>query len=386
MWKESERQWELIGEVQMPSGPPPPSTKYYEGDRLFPAGEYDHIFDVEIGDGVIRKLPYNNGASADEAANKFCVRENFGKANIGQIIKHIKDNSVPYATRDISKGSATEAAKPAPKLKNIPMQTSLYFDSVNIVGPEKKIREINEEIKSIEEKEIKHLDRLFKVIGEKQHYHSSELYKQDWDVFKKLLSWPNKHIFPVLDLFRMFLMHSQASEMFKVFEHGSEHCSMFLGLLTSKDEPEPNYLLSLRCLANMFKHPSSTFVLISKYEKVIDTVVDYVSHENKNIRNAALTVLLNYSVAFLTRKDDNQGRVQSIACLVDVLDQEADPQNYMRILAAIGNLIYEDKEVQGLATDFGVLDKLGSVEKFKGKDVYDKCTKYAEEIKIILTA
>jgi len=72
MWKQDDKSWEKIGDVQLPSAPPPgKEVKYYEGDRLFEAGEYDHVFDVEIGDGVMRKLPFNNGGNADEAANKF---------------------------------------------------------------------------------------------------------------------------------------------------------------------------------------------------------------------------------------------------------------------------------------------------------------------------
>lgn len=35
--------------------------KMYEGDFMFKAGEYDHIFDVDLGDGMMRKLPFNNG-------------------------------------------------------------------------------------------------------------------------------------------------------------------------------------------------------------------------------------------------------------------------------------------------------------------------------------
>lgn len=220
MWKTAERKWELIGDVQMPSSEPPPATsQYYEGDRLFEAGEYDHVFDVEIGDGNMRRLPFNNGGNADESANKFCTREGFGKANIEQIIKFIKTNSLPYATREISSGSKDKNVD-KPKLKHIPMLTYLFFDSVNVSGPEKKIKEINDEIASIEEKDIKHLDKLLKVIGEKQFYHTSQIYKQEWDVLKKMLDWPNKHLFPVLDLLRMFLLHTQSSEMFKVYEHG----------------------------------------------------------------------------------------------------------------------------------------------------------------------
>ena len=49
---------------------------------MFPAGEYDHIFDVELGDNIMRKLPFNNGDNAIGAAEKFCVREGLGRANI----------------------------------------------------------------------------------------------------------------------------------------------------------------------------------------------------------------------------------------------------------------------------------------------------------------
>jgi phospholipase A-2-activating protein len=49
---------------------------------LFKADEYDHVFDVDIGDGMLRKLPFNNGSSFAEAADKFCARENLSRDNV----------------------------------------------------------------------------------------------------------------------------------------------------------------------------------------------------------------------------------------------------------------------------------------------------------------
>lgn len=43
------------------------------------------MFDVELGDGIMRKLPFNNGASRAEASEKFCARESLGRANVEQI-------------------------------------------------------------------------------------------------------------------------------------------------------------------------------------------------------------------------------------------------------------------------------------------------------------
>ena len=54
----------------------------YEGDSLFDAGEYDKVIDVDLGDGVYRKLPCNNGANYLEVADKFCSRENLSRSYV----------------------------------------------------------------------------------------------------------------------------------------------------------------------------------------------------------------------------------------------------------------------------------------------------------------
>ena len=68
---------------------------------MFEAGEYDHIFDVELGDNVMRKLPYNNGGNPMLSAEKFCVREGLSRANVEQIRNFINQHSQPFATREI---------------------------------------------------------------------------------------------------------------------------------------------------------------------------------------------------------------------------------------------------------------------------------------------
>lgn len=83
--------WEKIGDViNAPGGE---TGKYYEGDRLFEAGEYDHIFDVDLGDNILRKLPFDNGSNPLVAADKFVIREGLHKAYCEQISQFIKQNS-----------------------------------------------------------------------------------------------------------------------------------------------------------------------------------------------------------------------------------------------------------------------------------------------------
>lgn len=86
MWKIAEQKWEEIGEVVDPGNTndtmAKAATKYYKGDDQFDAGEYDHIFDVEIGDGLMRPLPFNNGGEFYEASDKFCARERLNRSNM----------------------------------------------------------------------------------------------------------------------------------------------------------------------------------------------------------------------------------------------------------------------------------------------------------------
>ncbi len=49
-------------------------SKYYPGDKYFEAGEYDYIFDVDDESGMHKQIPFNDGANALEAAEKYCMR------------------------------------------------------------------------------------------------------------------------------------------------------------------------------------------------------------------------------------------------------------------------------------------------------------------------
>lgn len=61
MWSAANKNWQLIGDVI--GGKGQSARKFFEGDKYFEAGEYDHVFDVEDDNGITRLLPYNEGES-----------------------------------------------------------------------------------------------------------------------------------------------------------------------------------------------------------------------------------------------------------------------------------------------------------------------------------
>lgn len=77
MWKQAENKWDKIGEV-LNFKP----RKFYEGDKWFPAGEYDYVFEVEDESGFPKKLPFNEDDNPLVVAEKYCIREGLKKLYI----------------------------------------------------------------------------------------------------------------------------------------------------------------------------------------------------------------------------------------------------------------------------------------------------------------
>lgn len=268
MWKSQERTWEEIGEVIDPSAAnnnaePAGSiqmggtTKHYPGDNLFAAGQYDHVFDVEIGDGIMRKLPFNNGSSMIEASDKFCAREGLSRVNVEQIVQFLRTNAKSFKTRDYDGTEALkseQASKYGPKASIIPFTQTVYFDQVKIEPPQKKILEFNNELNRLVDKDLVHFESCCKTLSQPQYYHSSSVGPASVDVIKRLLEFPNEKLFPCLDLYRIFLLHPNSSEGYSGSDGGAHYLSVLLGQLTDPNVPKANIMLALRCLCNLFKN------------------------------------------------------------------------------------------------------------------------------------
>merc|ERR1712232_1006849 len=69
-WNAGARQWDKIGEVVGQEE----QKIFYDGDMIFKRGEYDFVFDVDMGAQYgMRKLPYNRGDNPMVTAESFCV-------------------------------------------------------------------------------------------------------------------------------------------------------------------------------------------------------------------------------------------------------------------------------------------------------------------------
>jgi PUL domain len=158
-------------------------------------------------------------------------------------------------------------------------------------------------------------------------------------VKKILTKFPSDQAFPVLDIYRMFLMHPHSSEHYKVFETALEYLNILISHLRETKQ-ESTQLVALRCLVNLFNNSASLYVLQQKRQWILDTACQFIYKDNKNIRQAAITLLLNYSI-LLIDKPDPEGKIQIVSAVSGgAIQKETDAQNNLRLITAIANISY----------------------------------------------
>lgn len=79
--------WSLIGEVMQVKT----TKKAWPGDKYFPAGDYDYIFDVELG-GNYTQIPINKEDNCLVAAEKFIARESLHRNYVDDVTRFLREN------------------------------------------------------------------------------------------------------------------------------------------------------------------------------------------------------------------------------------------------------------------------------------------------------
>jgi phospholipase A-2-activating protein len=290
--------WEKIGEVLGTKE----NKKFYPGDKCFPAGEYDYIFDVDL-EGRKSVLPFNKGDNVLVAAEKFISREELHKGlYIDDITKFLRANT--QSTSQPLK--QVEKKKPEPIKQNInsnsmnfPKTAYSKYESINTDGPLKKIIEFNtllienKSSQALTNPQIESIKNFLKTISNVQFYHTSNFNSNEIELFCKILvSWPDEYSVPLLDLFRMFLLHPRSNDLFQKIGGGVGEVAYLLNVL--KTGTEIQKILVLRSLNNMFIYDASRTFMIDKRQEMLDNASVFLDSENKNIKAAVVGLLLKY--------------------------------------------------------------------------------------------
>ena len=379
-YKASENQWQLLGEVTGQKSAP--AKKYYPGDGVFKAGDYDYVFDVEL-EGGITQLPFNEGDNILMAAEKFIGREKLHKAYTDDIMKFLRSNTGKKRKKNkptITQQKDYSKPKPAQKKSNqgeskpqatqhfsFPNLSHILYDSVNSEGPIKKITELNSKIeendkmnKKLQDYQLKLISKVITTIGNKNFYHNSTFGDMELKEFLNLFTaWHGDYLIPVFDVFRMYLIHPESGLLFKQMGGGIEQLTILLQNIKNNNNITIKILV-LRCLCNLFNNEySKSLVTVTKKEDILNILSELQDSDNKNIRNGIVSLLFNYSCTFYT-SEDSEGALQICAIINELLDKETNEDNIVNMLKTLANLFVVNKNNRDMGKE---MDEKSTINK-----------------------
>eukprot|EP00929_Paragymnodinium_shiwhaense_P074291 TRINITY_DN38005_c0_g1_i1.p1 TRINITY_DN38005_c0_g1~~TRINITY_DN38005_c0_g1_i1.p1 ORF type:complete len:746 (-),score=178.12 TRINITY_DN38005_c0_g1_i1:176-2413(-) len=379
-WNQGARCWDKIGEVVGQDEP----KKQYEGDRIFPAGEYDFVWDVDMGAAYgMKKLPYNKGQNPMEIAEAFCAREEINKSNIDQIRQFIVQNSgeggAPPAPAPPAGGyTAPAASEPVSTL--FPVLTPLSFKDGKLEALQKKLLEFNDgmpEGSKMDENDVMHLNTAIDKL--KSGVMSKELRPIEKEIIhQKLGDWPQDKLFPVIDLWRLYLVLPQSADNFKGTDRGTSYI-LKINQLLSADVNSALALCCSRYLANLFIYQTNRYAVFDKRELVLKTIEPALKSTNKHTKVALTSVLLNLAIVHhessAPPKVWDKAGAATIARLAMGFLSSATPDDgdaQQRAVLAIGSLLPRDKAngstIAQQVKDAGLLTKLLDLESKVGSN------------------
>ncbi|KAG0204346.1 hypothetical protein BGX28_003701 [Mortierella sp. GBA30] len=370
MWSNAEQSWSKIGEVVDAVG--------QNRKQLYGGVEYDHVFDIDVGEGIpALKLPFNCTENPYTAAQEFLTKHDLPQDYLDQVADFITKNARAVsqgepaslgdpltggsrytpgqaATSSLGSynpwGNDAPVPKPQPAVKRlVPQLTNVPFKDANLPAIQKKILQLNSEQPSGEALDANHLaqlESLFKFLTsppkqpEPQPQYVSLLLK----IFN---TWTESTRFPALDLLRLLALYSKSP---------AETPDLLKTLLAASRTHETSLMLVARLVVNFCETDIGREAAMSEISTVLEFMEDNAVWQstNKNLRIAVASVYMSYSTLLLKRHDDDALAIQYVGVLTKILKKERDQQVQYRLLIALGNLIFAHESAKESALIFDV--------------------------------
>lgn len=294
--------WEKIGLVTGSGSGKKMKKKTYGGDQYFIPGDYDYIFDVELGESRMALLPFNEGDNPLVTAEKFCARETINKANISQIIDFIKANTGVTAHSVSSKTSLS--SQPLTSYTHFPLSSPILFREAKWPQLLAKLQEVNSQLDEAARLSIPDMSLVEHIISFLQKppsYSSQDLRPVDIQIVHSTLlnKFPPEALFVVFDLWRMFVLNAGACTMYKDSNGGSQYLITAAKYLQANSSNNTG-MCAARYLANIFSQSVPKWAAVENYHLFVPTLVTVLSIEDgvsKNTQLACAAALANVASA-----------------------------------------------------------------------------------------
>ncbi|KAL3783969.1 hypothetical protein HJC23_013349 [Cyclotella cryptica] len=391
-WSAASRTWIEVGEVTGSSA----NAGTINGKK------YDHVLPIEIdvpGGGVQKlQIGYNNGENPFVTAQQFIDEHII----IWRKLRIISGRGRAGPTLGMGAPSSNGGYVTVPmemSYDHLPMRGYKVFDAgVDKKGVSKvvqKIREFNQDVScnQLSSDEVgDSLDSLTNTLCITNRYHSSTISTTELMPLRKMiLKWDVSHAFPALDLARMTVLHPDAAKgerkaYWKEVLDGALSLCLGLGEAASREVAAP--MLTMRLVCNCFKGGSgAASAAESLLDRILDCVEICVPSNNKNVRLAVATALLNTSSYMYSSSSSSVSSAIRILDLVGTIvgSGKYESEAVGRILVALGTVLLIPgkcgSDAKQAARERGIVSMMERVASGNG----DAAIAVAKEIRSILS-
>lgn len=342
MWKDGK--WQYVGEVMSQGGVT--EKKPYDGDRFFPKGDYDYVFDVDVADGAPKaKLPYNEGDNQLVVAEKFLIREGMHLAYKEQITDFIRKNTSGRASSIPGGHNPKPQAATKPK-SCFPMRHSVFFQDTNMDGLWKKIQEFQckileggeaTKVLALTDTELKYLHTLVVKLRDPALYaYIKEFTCSEIDAAKKVAKWPAEFYVPIMDLWRCIVMHHASQKFFSGVDSGMPIIAALVGKL--RTGPPVIWNVFFKFLSNLFIQTVNMTASVRAKDIIQEAFKLLNKGDNKTVALVA-NYLMNCSSALDCISQISDSFIDLHISYISDLVQHANltPEALLKLAIALGN-------------------------------------------------
>mmetsp|Transcript_22841 Transcript_22841/g.50299 ORF Transcript_22841/g.50299 Transcript_22841/m.50299 type:complete len:767 (-) Transcript_22841:108-2408(-) len=366
-WNSKTKAWDKMASFKYGAEEQAAEKQWYIGDQYFPFGQYDYVFNVDMSEagkpaGESKALPYNKGQNPMEVAETFCTREGIHRSYVEQVRQFIIQNAGGAAAAAAAAGNSSStqsssskpAPPPEPTLAVFPVLEVCAFKDGKFEPLQNKVLEFNAQVPEAQRLEALECQHFQDAIGKLKLGVSSEFRPCEKEVvWRKLKEWPQDKIFPVIDLWRLFLNHPSSADVFKGSDRGTPYLVQVLQLFQS-DPSGPLGLCCARFLSNMFIYQTNKYAAFDKRDLILKALEPALVQGSKHVKIAAASVLLN--LAEVLYESSQPPKPWDAACAevvarlaLDFLSKAGseDVDAVKRSVLAIGTLLVRDKKHEG---------------------------------------
>jgi phospholipase A-2-activating protein len=347
------------------------------------------------------QIGYNDGENPFVVAQAFIDEHMLDQGYLGQIADYIRQRagaSGPTLGMEGASGGGSGYPSPmevSPSYDHLPMRGYKIFDAgVDKRGLSKVIQKIHEFSDKADDplssSDKGSLESLCDTLAITNRYHSSAISPSElMPIRNMILGWGASLAFPALDLARMAVLHPDAAkgamrDYWREVLDGATAMCLGLGHGAAEEVAVP--MLTMRLVCNCYKGGSgSAGAAESLIDRILDCIDACAPSNNKNVRLAVATALLNTSSHMYTSSPAATTAIRILDSVGTIVSRGTyEPEAITRTFVAMGTILLIPgpcgEESKRAARERGIMSMLERVA--SGNDV---SIAVAKEIRSILS-